>query len=129
MKFIKTDNPAEIETYRGQLYKRLTAPIDAMWEQLYIASSQTYLVVIGNQKAGYCCIDSNKSLLQLFLPHDYLHLMDEVVRALIESDLMVAASLSSNDPIAFNTCLFHAKQYCIAESYQKSWFLLFQYHF
>ena len=44
MNFIKTENQETINSLRAQLYLSLTAPIDAMWEQLYIDSSQHYLI-------------------------------------------------------------------------------------
>lgn len=109
MKFIKTDHDANIQPFRKQLYTQLMAPIDAMWELLYIASSQPYLILLGNQKVGYCCIDSHGCLLQLFLKDNYLQLMHEVIASLIRSDLITKASLSSSTPIAFNGCLFHAQ--------------------
>lgn len=109
MNFVPTDKPTDILAFRKQLYAKLTSPIDAMWELLYIASAQDYLIVKGNQKVGYCCIDSDKSLLQLFLLDQHLQSMNEVVKSLIELDLVARASLSSSEPIAFTHCLFHAQ--------------------
>lgn len=108
MKFTKTGDAELIQDYRSQLYKTLRAPIDAMWELLYIASSENYL--IENQEViGYCCISQEGCLTQLFLKPDHLCKMDDVIQALIAQKLIQSASLSSNEPIAFNFCLHYSK--------------------
>jgi GNAT superfamily N-acetyltransferase len=109
MKFTQTKDAALLTTYRSQLYQQLTAPIDAMWEELYIGSSPHYLIEDQGQTIGYCCIDDQKDLKQLFLVAGSNHQMTAVVRSLVDEGLMVSASLSSNEPIAFNACLFPAK--------------------
>ena len=108
MKFISSDSPT-ISAYRQQLYQQLTAPIDGMWEQLYIANANVFLIRQHDQTLGYCCIDENKCLNQLFLLEKFIALMDKVVGALIDQEMIVMAHLSSNTPVAFNACLFHAK--------------------
>ncbi|PCJ65284.1 MAG: GNAT family N-acetyltransferase [Bacteroidetes bacterium] len=105
MNFTKTDNTNTINNLRSQLYQTLIAPIDAMWEQLYIGSSQHYLIEQDDSTIGYCCIDDNKSLVQIFLGEEYNSNMQQVISRLIESKLIASASLSSNEPIAFNACL------------------------
>lgn len=109
IKFIKTNNSPLIKTYRIQFYKHLTAPIDAMWEKLYIASSQHFLIQKENQNIGYCCISENKNLLQIFLKSECNYKMAVVIQLLTDSKLIASASLSSQESISFNACLFHAK--------------------
>lgn len=109
MEFTKTDNTSLIKQYRATLYHKLKAPIDVMWEQLYIGSSQHYLIEQEGRPIGYCCIDTNKCLNQVFLEEGFNAQMEQVIKALIDSDLIISASLSSNEPIAFNACLFHSK--------------------
>ncbi len=109
MKFIKTEITDTINGLRSQLYQELTAPIDAMWEILYIASSQHYLIEENNRTIGYCCINEDKCLTQIFIIKDYLSLMVKVIKELISTDIIKSASLSSNEPVAFNSCLFHSK--------------------
>lgn len=108
MEFIPTQDHSDIGSLRELLYQELTAPIDAMWEQLYIASSQVFFIQQGNQKWGYCCIDQEKSLLQLFLLRPYKKTAIEVVSRMIDKGLITSAQLSSSTPTAFNACLFHA---------------------
>jgi len=109
MNFIKTENTETINTLRAQLYLSLTAPVDAMWEQLYIGSSQHYLIKDNISTLGYCCINETGFLTQIFLNKDHLSLMDKVIKELIETKLVNSASLSSNEPKAFNACLLHSK--------------------
>lgn len=109
MNFTKTENTETIFGLRSKLYQKLTAPIDAMWEQLYIESSQHYLIENNNQEFGYCCINNERCLIQIFLLEEYKSKMELTIRALIESKLITSASLSSNEPIAFNTCLLLSK--------------------
>lgn len=108
MNFIKTDITETINNFRSQLYKSLKAPVDAMWEQLYISSSQHYLIE-ENETLGYCCIDEKGCLTQIFLTKNHLTLMDKVIKELISNGLINSACLSSNEPVAFNVCLFHSK--------------------
>ena len=108
MNFIKTDITETINNYRSQLYKSLKAPIDAMWEQLYIASSQHYLIE-ENDTLGYCCISEEGCLTQIFLTKNHLALMENVIQDLISNGLIKTASLSSNEPVAFNSWLNHSK--------------------
>ena len=109
MKFTKTDITDTINSLRSQLYQELTAPIDAMWEILYIGSSQHYLIEDDNRTIGYCCINEEKCLTQIFIIKDYLALMEKVIKELISTDIIKSASLSSNEPVAFNSFLFHSK--------------------
>ncbi len=109
MKFIKTDITETVNDLRHQLYQELTAPIDAMWELLYINSAQHYFIEHANENMGYCCIDNKGSLLQLFLLDDCKVEMLEVIKTLLELKLINSASLSSNEPIAFNACLSLSK--------------------
>ncbi len=44
MNFTKSENTEHINKLRAKLYQNLAAPIDAMWEKLYIDSSQHYLI-------------------------------------------------------------------------------------
>ncbi len=109
MEFIKTENTEAINILRTQLYLSLTAPIDAMWEQLYIGSSQHYLIEDNNSTFGYCCINETGCLTQIFLTKDHLSWMDNVVKELIATKMINSASLSSNEPKAFNACLSNSK--------------------
>ncbi|MDA3907061.1 MAG: GNAT family N-acetyltransferase [Bacteroidales bacterium] len=109
MKFIKTNITDTINGLRSQLYKKLTAPIDAMWELLYIGSSQHYFIENDENIMGYCCINDDNCLVQIFLLEEYNSKMENVITALIESKLITSASLSSNEPISFNTCLSLSK--------------------
>lgn len=105
MNLIKTDNTETINNLRSQLYLSLTAPVDAMWEQLYIGSAQHYLIEDNNNTLGYCCINEEGSLTQIFLSKDHLILMNKAIKDLVSTGLINAASLSTNEPIAFNACL------------------------
>lgn len=108
MNFTKTENNENINKYRTELYTKLVAPIDAMWEQLYIGSSQHYLIDNDSYTIGYCCIDDEKILRQIFLIDDFNYQMSNTIKTLIEKELITTASLSSNEPISFNACLFHS---------------------
>lgn len=109
MKFNTIDNNETIAQLRVELYKKLSGPIDAMWEQLYIASAQHYTIEKDSKTIGYCCIDEVKSLKQIFLIDDYIYLTMQTINALINEDLICKASVSANEPISFNACLFYAK--------------------
>ena len=109
MKFIKTENTGIITEYRKALYQKLRTPIDAMWELLYIASSQHYLIENEEETIGYCCIDSSDSLLQLYLKDDFNYLIEAVIIKLIDTELIRSARLSSSEPVTFNICLLHSK--------------------
>ncbi len=106
MNFVKTSILETVNNLRSKLYKKLTAPIDAMWELLYIASAQNYLIVSEGINIGYCCIDDSKSLVQVYLDDDKQ--MNKVIESLIQTKLITSAKLSSNEPVSFNTCLFHS---------------------
>jgi len=109
MRFIKTDHQDSITILRKKLYARLKAPIDAMWELLYINSSQDYLITNKDEVLGYCCIDAEGCLTQIYLEDSHLSKMTPVIKQLISSTLIKSASLSSNEPIGFNTCLSLSK--------------------
>ncbi|MCK0178463.1 GNAT family N-acetyltransferase [Flavobacteriaceae bacterium S0862] len=109
MNFIKTDDSNTINTFRKELYKTFVAPIDSMWQDLYIASSQTYLIEKNNKYIGYCCIDNNAALLQIFVNNENRYLMRTIIRNLIDSKLISSASLSAIEPVSFNACLYLSK--------------------
>jgi predicted acetyltransferase len=105
MNFVKTDDTSPIIEFRKALYENFTTAIDSMWEALYIASSESYLIKIENEDIGYCCIDSKRSLTQIYLRNEYDHLMHKVINSLIDSKIIVSAKLSSIEPVSFNACL------------------------
>lgn len=108
MNFIKTDSTKTIEEFRRKLYSELKSPIDAMWDILYIPSSQHYLISNAEETIGYCCVNSEGALLQIYLQNEFRVDMNKVITALITTKTMTSASLSTNEPIAFNSCLLQA---------------------
>lgn len=109
MRFIKTEDAVAVQALRRDLYQSFTAPLDAMWEVLYIASSQTYFIYQDNLQLGYCSIDEDHSLTQVFLCDEYRFLMAKVIQSLVEAELISSAKLSSIEPVGFNACLSQAK--------------------
>lgn len=109
MKFVRTEQNEIIQNFRNKLYKKLITPIDAMWEQLYVASSQHYLIEYNEANIGYCSIDEHGSLLQLYVEPEFLSRLDDIVNTLIKSEIIHSASLSSSEPMSFNTCLKYSK--------------------
>jgi len=109
MRFVKTECTDLILAMRIRLYSNLTAPIDAMWEQLYIASSQHHLIQEEGSTRGYCCVTSENCLVQLYLEESYCYNMKHTVQELLDLEIITCARLSSNEPIAFNACLSLAK--------------------
>ena len=107
--FIKTDDYNTINEFRKKLYKTFVAPLDSMWQDLFIASSQAYLIEKDSKHIGYCCIDNNSALLQIFVNNEDKFLMQTIVRNLIDSKLITSASLSSIEPLSFNACTFLSK--------------------
>lgn len=105
MKFTQTDNIEEIKELRIQLYQNLTAPIDAMWELLYIAHSTHFLIENESKIIGFCAVDDAKSLVQFFIKPQYNHIINNAIISLIQLEIIKSAKLSSNEPLAFNACL------------------------
>lgn len=109
MKFTKTDLTPPIANMRTALYELFKAPLDGMWESLYIAGSQNYLIDENGETMGYCCIDEEKSLTQIYLTAPQRFRMSATITSLIGNGLVTSAKLSSMEPISFNACLLHAK--------------------
>ena len=109
MIFSEPDKPEAIDALRSELYQTLTAPIDTMWENLYVASAQAYLIQEDVETLGYACIDDGHSLVQLYLRDPYRHQMEEVVQTLTETKLITSAKLSAMEPASFHTCLMLAQ--------------------
>jgi len=107
--FNKSEITEEIINYRKQLYKGFTAPLDGMWEALFIANSNSYLIKNEMEEIGYCCIDQDKSLNQLFLKDSHRYLMKTIVAELINTNMIVSAHLNSIALTLFNTCLLFSK--------------------
>ncbi len=105
MKFIKTQITPAVQAFRNQLYQEFNAPLDAMWELLYIASAEIYLIRKDTQDIGYSCIDADNCLNQVYLVNAHKWLMKEVINELVGSGLIISAKLSSIEPLSFNTCL------------------------
>ena len=83
IKFRKSEITKEVINYRKQLYRNFIAPLDGMWESLYIANATSYLIKYKEEEIGYCCIDGDESLNQLFLKESHRYLMNSVVTELI----------------------------------------------
>ena len=80
-----------------------------MWEALYIAQSETYLIKIEDNTIGYCCIDADASLTQVYLEATHKYLMNGTIGNLITSKHINSAKLSSIEIVSFNACLTHSK--------------------
>ena len=107
--FSKSELTKKLVNYRKELYTSFIAPLDGMWEALYIANASNYLIVNNGCEIGFCCIDQGRSLNQLFLIKSHCFLMSSVVECLIQSGLVISAHLSSIEPILFNSCLSFSK--------------------
>jgi len=107
--FNKSEITEEIINYRKQLYSSFTAPLDGMWEALYVANANSYFIKKQEEEIGYCCIDQGKSLNQLFLKESHRYLMNTIVTELINTKMIISAHLSSIEPTSFNTCLLFSK--------------------
>jgi len=107
--FSQSESEETIINYRKQLYTSFIAPLDGMWESLYIANATSYLIKNEGEEIGYFCVDQDKSLNQLFLTATHRYLMNTVVAELINRGLVVSAHLSSIEPTVFNTCLLFSK--------------------
>ncbi len=110
MLFKITEDTTLISNYRQQLYKLFTAPIDGMWESRYIANASNYLITIQDITVGYCCINQDNTLLQIYVAPENRKQMRNIISALIDSKLITSVSLSSIEPIAFNASLLLAKK-------------------
>lgn len=109
MDFIKTEETSIITKYRKELYTTFITAIDGMWESRYIANASNYLINIKANTIGYCCINSENTLLQVYVKPEYRFLMQDVISKLIDLKLITTASLSSIEPIAFNISLALSK--------------------
>jgi len=107
--FNKSEVTKEIINYRKELYTSFVTPLDGMWEALYIANATSYLIENKGCEIGYCCIDVDRSLNQIFLKDSHRYLMNTVVAELINTSMIISAHLSSIEPISFNTCLLFSK--------------------
>jgi len=107
--FSQSELTDRVKEYRKQLYSSFIAPLDGMWEALFIANSIVYLIKDKEEEIGYCCIDQDKSLNQLFLIDAHHYLMHTVITELIKEEMIVSAQLSSIEPVLFNTCLQFSK--------------------
>jgi len=107
--FCQSELTDTVIQYRKQLYSNFIASLDGMWEALYIANATVYLIKNKEEEIGYCCIDQDKGLNQLFLIDAHRYLMNTVVTELINKCLIISAHLSSIEPTLFNTCLLSAK--------------------
>lgn len=107
--FSKSELTKEIINYRKQLYTSSVAPLDGMWEALYIANATNYLIKSKGDEIGYCCIDEDKSLNQIYLKSTHRYLMNAIISELINNNMIVSAHLSSIEPTSFNASLMLAK--------------------
>ena len=109
MQFIKTESESIIQPLRHKLYQEFVGPLDGMWEALYIAQSETYLIKTESNTIGYCCIDAENSLTQIYLEVPFKYLMNATIGDLITSKHIRSAKLSSIEVVSFNACLLHSK--------------------
>ena len=105
MIFEPTEKTEAIDQYRAEFYRTINAPVDAMWEILYIGNSQHYLIQWNGADIGYCCINEKRCLTQVFVEAKYNPIMDQVIQELIAQSRITSASLSSKETLAFNACL------------------------
>jgi predicted acetyltransferase len=105
----KKSEHADIQSFRQVYYQQIIAPLDSMWESLYIQQSTPYLIQLEEIEIGFCCIDSEKSITQAYIQSSHQYLMQAVITQLIKEKLANSAKLSSIEPISFNAALYLSK--------------------
>ena len=109
MKIIKSQLNKDVQELKNKYYSELIAPLDGMWESLFIAQSSIYLIVQDDINIAYICVNEEKSLVQFYVKQAYKYLSSAIVKELVKNETISSATLSSIEPVSFNACLEHAK--------------------
>ena len=108
MKLVKVNDPEEIEYYRQTYYEEILAPIDGMWEMLFYAGAESYLINLDGKSIGYCKIDEAKCLYLVYLEQLHKIEIDQFINELIATKKVSSAKMASSEPLSFNACLSRA---------------------
>ena len=82
----------------------LSHPLDGMWEA-FTRSATTYRFMIDGDPIGYCCVNSEKQILQFHVAVDQQPYANEALNTLVRLDLALGGFTSTADRFLLNLCL------------------------
>ncbi|MGM0396114.1 MAG: GNAT family N-acetyltransferase [Bacillota bacterium] len=74
----------EIKEMKKEYNENLIAPMDDMWEESIIGTSNYYKIVFNNSDAGYFCLDDNNILLELFIKDEFIDKSKELMQSILD---------------------------------------------
>ncbi|MCK5146546.1 GNAT family N-acetyltransferase [bacterium] len=97
--------PDEVAFLKIAYLKLITAPLDGMWESGFIPLSTHWVILHDNDKVGYYCINSEKALLQFYLPDELWHEAPVFLQKLISMGQIESAFTGTNEPGTMSICM------------------------
>lgn len=95
--------------WQEKYLKTLTRPMDGMWQQI-AQSGQFWKIKIESNEVGYCNVDAQGVLLQLFIYPSYYAKSDVIFEALLKARKISGAMVSSGDSFLLTVGLSKAKK-------------------
>ena len=89
--------------------RTLCAPLDGMWESGFLPLSQHWAILYRDRMVGYYCVDSDKALLQFYLPDALALRAPAFLAGLISLGQVTSAYAGTNEPGFLALCLDRQK--------------------
>ncbi len=108
---IKKIKPSiQIDDLKQQYLQETTAALDGMWLRGFLAQANFFGFYEGEKLVGYCCINDDGYLLQLYLCKEYKHLAESLFEELLAHDypllpMINGAFVSTAEPWYLSLCL------------------------
>jgi predicted acetyltransferase len=108
-KSIPMEDPRSLSDLKTEHLNVLTAPLDAYLEEALIGFANHFEILVGGERAGYYCVNSDNELIAFYLTAAYLNQGEDILAQLIKEHGLVAALAGTNDPYFISLCLDKAK--------------------
>lgn len=99
--------PQELAHQKQAYHNTLVFPQDAYWQEGLIGASTHYRLLVGNDEAGYCAMDSENRLMQFHLEPAYMGRARDIFAQLLKQQAIDTALAATIEPRYFGLCLDH----------------------
>ncbi|MCH9683212.1 MAG: GNAT family N-acetyltransferase [Deltaproteobacteria bacterium] len=111
MRILRLESTDSLAELKEQYLLQTTAPLDGMWLFGFVPMAAHYGFHDGEDLIGFCCVNAEGYLLQLFLSASHRHLSPQVMEPLLRPDgpsgELHGAFASTAEPQYLSLCLDH----------------------
>ena len=101
---VRLNAPTISSDHRAEYLQQLVAPMDDMWAA-FADMADPHGLMVGNDVAGFCCVDRNRRLLRFYVKPRYQHRSEKLLRCALRELDVACLIVYTLDPNYLSTAL------------------------